>query len=438
MNERITCEYVDTHIDALMDTAISGCDQANLPGILVHVARCDVCRESLRSYEALLTLVREHDDAAEWGNESSITGVSNKNLPTRRARLRWHWRRVAFLVLSLIPTAFAGSMWGRAQERELLHEPASVFVTDGDGEAILLSKGGHILHRWRSGEPRGIAAEMITRPDELGGGAVVAVAYTATAQEHAGELRVFDAAGNYESPLWTARVQDEELPTELEGAFGEQFNPRYLFAGDIAPDNAGPELVAVFQHAKYSPCSIRVYGLDGTLLFDVFHWGNVTALAWLEDSGLLACSGLNGEADAEQRRMPKLKIGHPRVVFAFKPELGDTAPGWLTTVDRKGKLDPAFYHVLNGPKEALDQVQRIRLASDRVTVQGQELLLCTPQFTGPKGRASFAMFLTPEGQELRELRSPSDVYRRQQESLPDPDVFELIPLPRIVDRDEGK
>lgn len=454
----ITCRWFSRHVDELVV-------DHELQAVIQHLDRCENCRTLLRRCTHLRELLRVDSDTAL---------IAESPPPTVRVgqRLQRQWRTWAkaaaiFFVVGAAVVACADRhvRYGRTQERLsatsrslvatteeleqvrllLREEPESCLITDAGSEAIMVSAGGRILHRWRTGVGGGVhAAELIERPTELGGDSIVAVAFQTddrgSTSAHAGTISVFSADGDLNTPLWVGRIQDDEIPQDLRDRehreySGRQFSPLFLYQADIFPANPGPEFVTVFQHYRDSQCCIRIYGLDGTVLFSVFHDGNVTGLAWLPESQMLICTGLNGEANAEKRGMTPVRRGHPSVMFALKPEMNQVEPGWIRTVDHPGVVEPVWYLALHGPRSALDQVAAIKVHADDLLVPGQELLVCGLQIDTPERREAVLMYFTPDGTELTAMRTTGVLYDRMRDELPDPDLFEWLPLPPIEDMD---
>jgi hypothetical protein len=121
---------------------------------------------------------------------------------------------------------------------------------------------------------------------------------------------------------WKDRVRSSEVPpTDRSGFSGKEFVPHYLLGiEDIFPECPGPELVVAFSHL-FSRRSLRIYGLDGQVLFEVWHDSHIDSAEWLGAAGLLVLSGENAEVYWKGRGVQGIDNTYPWVVFGIRPEL---------------------------------------------------------------------------------------------------------------------
>jgi hypothetical protein len=308
-------------------------------------------------------------------------------------------------------------------------------------EARLLASGGTVLKTWAP--KAGLRfAELTERPEEFGGGQLVLLGCTnAHTSLFPGALCTFDAAGDLTHPLWTRRVETEEVLPELRAsrsATGEQFTFCGGWLFDVFPEHPGPEIVVWFIRWYHSQSAIRVYDLRGELLYQVWHDGIAYSCHWMSEPGLLVFAG---DAhwpywDREGNLLGTKR--HDFVVFALRPSRGFVAQSYLdylSTQPGDERLDPAWYLRL-GPDNAPDYTTRITLQPplrphDPRSHVMFDVCLTRPQFAYIMG------VLDSQGTELRQFRIIGDGYMRNQNlpdhnpdkiTLPDPSEFKLAPM----------
>ncbi|MHC4709278.1 MAG: serine/threonine protein kinase [Planctomycetota bacterium] len=245
---------------------------------------------------------------------------------------------------------FTSLLCTAAAVRWYAFRPHRVELTSDAREARLMSFGGHILQTWRTELPDGIHfAEMLERPPEFGGGSVVVVGLHSTPDHPFPErLWAFDANGDLDDPVWTGRIEADDLPDDVRalGIEANEFIIRHGSAYDVFPDRPGLEIVAAHLHAR-SVCALRVYALTGEVLFQVWHDGHIRDSVWLADSGKLVLSGVNAEALWNERGEGELDEGwHPEVLFAIRPQAGQRLRQWIKTGEHWGTFEPDWYQAL--------------------------------------------------------------------------------------------
>lgn len=86
-------------------------------------------------------------------------------------------------------------------------------------EARRVSVGGSILDTWGDGAGSIVFAEWVDRPEEFGGGKLALIGYSPTETgPYRKTLCAYEGGGNLDVPLWTKRVEMEDiLPHLREG-----------------------------------------------------------------------------------------------------------------------------------------------------------------------------------------------------------------------------
>ena len=312
--------------------------------------------------------------------------------------------------------------------------PYDIELTPDGREARLVSIAGATLHKWTTEAKRGIRfAELVDRPPELGGGKLALIGFNQQRDNSfPGSLCAFDLSQNLDEPMWRKRVHDAELLPELleHGNEGDQFGVNWAFVANIFQDRPGAEIVVVFYHSPFSPRVLRIYDLEGELLYQVWHDGTVTPGSWLREEGLMILAGDNKEATWPERGVDDVQ-GYPTVVFALRPRVGHIIRSWMptsppfdessTVVWYKCLLPPNQARLFEGPfiepPFEIDNDQRgvrlsIRLSSDREA-------------------SVISWLIDSTGSLVTDSASPGDMYRLN-DAAPDPGIFYLGDLPPIV------
>ncbi len=170
-------------------------------------------------------------------------------------------------IATLTLAATFGSIW------YLKLRPYTVELSADGREARLVSVAGDTLHTWRSETDNGIRfAELVERPPELGGGKLALLGYTQNDRSALqSSLTAFNIQGDLDEPVWSKRVETEDILPELlaRDFTGQQFGAQFSKLVDVFPEYPGPEIVVVFKHGPYSAGVIRIYDLTGELLFQL-------------------------------------------------------------------------------------------------------------------------------------------------------------------------
>ncbi|MFO0836101.1 MAG: serine/threonine-protein kinase [Phycisphaerales bacterium] len=167
---------------------------------------------------------------------------------------------------------------------------------------------------------------------------------------------------------------------------------RFAMLEDVLPDMDGvarPELVILYHHARRSPACLRVFSLDGTLRYELWHDGHLTHAYWMAQPRLLVLAGVNSDGTwAERGETPKRLTAYPPVVFAVRPAIGVTN-AILAWPGFDGDVQPVWY-------------EAVLPASLSDFIRGIELLTSAREF--PVG-SPYVMMETGVAHSLEDLRT---------------------------------
>ena len=104
---------------------------------------------------------------------------------------------------------------------------------------------------------------------------------------------------------------------EREGFAPEDFAVAVVESFDVFSEIDGPEIVASFSH-RYSWRALRIYSLDGRLLYQVWHNGSLGQFYWMSNARVLVLTGDNQDCYWEDRGFTKYRSGVPVVVFGLQ------------------------------------------------------------------------------------------------------------------------
>lgn len=324
---------------------------------------------------------------------------------------------------------------------ELEANPTDIMIANEGRDAYTKTNSGMAHHFLHTDSDGGISAKgFVHEMDSNGRGALVILGFSVqSANIYPASFAAFDADKPFSPPLWKVSVEDGEIPSDLSelpgrSVNGTQFSASVCRVADIFPE-PGAELVLVFQH-RSSLCSLRIYDLDGKLLYLLWHDGNISEVYWMAGSQQLVCIGLNGEVYAKDRGIDGLKREYPLVLFAVTPQLGQTTPQWVKTVDHDGGIEPAWYRwIFDIPIARWDLQVRLSAPSlgDESRTHVEVTLSVTP-FDDP---AAFSFVVGSDGTEVLPRPSVGGPWPelQGQRVLPDPNEIILKDLPPIKNRE---
>lgn len=255
-----------------------------------------------------------------------LTGESiEARAPSRWRRVtRWAarhpWSTIGAASVTIL-LVVAGAFWvdkelnGRAPAR-----------TDVVGSFVrLLSRDDEVLASWHVGVvPQVVSHQVLKVPQTAASGALVVIAVDANAvgSSWAGKICAFDS-DRPETPLWSSDDHPLELPDGKVLRAEVQFSPTLCQYHEIFESSPGPELVAVHRERPFSSCAVRVYGIDGALLYEAWHEGTLNSLLWDPMERSIVIAGVDGEAMWSGRGVDLGADGprYPFVVAALEPAL---------------------------------------------------------------------------------------------------------------------
>ncbi len=357
---------------------------------------------------------------------------------------------VCFAITATSLTATVITAWYyKTRPYEIVRYRSGERVEAGDGQhsdvVRLMSLSGNILHEW-GGMSGAIAfSGMVEHPSEFGGGKMCVIAYSlVAANDLRGALCAYEFDGDREVPVWSRRIETEDILPQLRKKrdfVGTQFGISYGRIANVFPglDHPGEEVVVIF-HNEFSQRIIRIYDLDGTLLYQVWHEGSVGQPYWMSGARLLVFAGDNALRNWDGRGNLLKDALNPLVVFALRPEpahINDTNflndPDFLPHVSGDDPESPIWYKYLSQGEKYLTHADSF--APTLVRPTGRDPGRCVGlNLRFKKARAaSIGLAIDEFGEDVPASRSLSDAYKVDQRSgspkLPNPNTIQLKDWP---------
>ncbi len=317
----------------------------------------------------------------------------------------------------------------------LRQTPAEIVIPKGSDTARLFSIGGSLLHEWESVVVEDTFNGLVSRAEELGGGSVIVL--TLESRADSSQLAaVYDAENPGDAPLWTAKVRMDEMPPQLPQSKyrAEDFASQIQMCEDFFPERPGRELLVVFNHVPYSPAVIRIYDLNGQVLWQIWHDGPPRTY-YLRSTGLLVFFATNGEAPWRcrefNRDLDDLHWQQPYVIFAARPSLGSIDRRLLPCRTNGKDVGLAWYRCLLPPETAakFEPVRFRGTAPHRQKYESSRFFSVHFGFSD-ETRSSVEIIVDEHGNEVPETRVYGDGYRKHPE-LKDLEPIYLGDLPPI-------
>ncbi len=401
---------------------------------------------SLRDLETILLKSLEKDRSRRYASVADLARDIRHCLnrepidarpPTAWTKaIRWTIRRprtataiIACCIAAIVFVATAFSVWwvNHRPHRLVLtdrgHESiAGVPVRQGD-RCVLYTFGGRPLKEW-STVLGGIAFSSMTYlPTKLGGGRVILIGFRGDSDTYAGKLCAFDADGPYESPIWTRSIEKDDMPASLRDAEPSRWNFGVAAAWlmDVFPDKQSPgeEIVVVFGH-PYSQRALRIYALNGDLLYQVWQDGGMENAHWMRDARLLVFAG--GD-EAVKHRIRDARVVN--VLFSIRPQFGFVSTAFLVPAPGPSPLHHVWYRYMHPAATlqlpwtaSLDRCLGLRAAGNYVDVRVE---INVPD--GPPATLRFT--IDNSGKELNEPRRLADTWNKCPYPLPPVEIFQL-------------
>ena len=304
--------------------------------------------------------------------------------------------------------------------------------------ARLLARSGRVIHEWRAPENlHMLMAQVIERPAASGGGKVILIGYGGLpAWSEDAELRAYD----FDDPLrilWRTGTGPPhiEMPDPISRVEGEWFGLSFATAADIFTERPGIEVLTVDGHTVFSPNVIRIWSIDGELLYQVWHDGGLGEPRWISQWGQIVVAGLNSENNWAGRGFDgAVRQPYPMIVMGLKPQLGRTEPEWIRTPGGLGTRVPEWYRALQ-PPQVIEQFARFGLALDVYQVSADQAAtaptLCSVDVHGAREGAWMRYFIDEKGRVVSRVTTAMFETSRIERGLPaaeDLILGDLLPL----------
>ena len=296
----------------------------------------------------------------------------------------------------------------------------------------MLALNNNSLVRWESDQENHICfADFAVQPRTLGGRRLAIVCFDNDAAIRDAPICAFDVDKSLTDPIWTADISPTEVPSdERERPERHVYKVRFASIVDVFPGqlNPGPELLAIFRH-DFSRSALRLYSLDGRILYQVWQDGGMHSALWLDGPGLLVVNADDEKVkEAHHANGATNGIGH--VLFALKPQYLGVHNEYVAQDAAQEQLRPVwhqYWHPIHEPTrpwrvefnyEGLGSRPRNSFIGIMVTVRHPSDELAT-----------FRLVLDSQGREVPGSRNLADDYNFLQDGLPDSDSFYLSDSP---------
>ncbi len=315
-----------------------------------------------------------------------------------------------------------------------LRQPARFWFSPTKDTAQLMSVLGKPLAAL--GEPgANVKALIANRPRKFGGGQVALTMVSSGQHSTKHQLWVCDLS-NLDSPIWatTAQVPSTRprVPADLESSeSGLGYYVHDFFLADVFPRAEGVEVVVILAQRSDSPHAIRVYNLNGEVLYEAWHIGFIAQAYWWEEAGLLVGVGDRHGLGDVRRFGFENPPPWPKVVFALRPKLNSIV-GWLNERDwpkewgNDGLAEDTliWYRSVQLPDDEREfNFKHISAGAPRAL--GDATVLITYSFTCETGEDASLQLRVDERGNLKGV-TVSDVYRKATDAAP-------LPPPKITD-----
>jgi hypothetical protein len=361
-----------------------------------------------------------------------------------KPRSRWtravHWagRHPRLATVGICALIAIGIVGGTAASTWYLSlNPQRVVVEEDCSAAHLVTAVGRRLHTWESGA-YGMRAvrELVDVPPQVGAGRLALVGYGGG---HEGPLRntlcAYDVDADRNQPIWRGALQASDLPpilAEERGFKAGEFSPTLIEVEDVFAEEGGEEpgveIIAVHKHGSVTSSALRIYNLQGDILFQVWADFQVKDLHWLSESRQLVLVGLNGRGFWSDRGHPEVQsVANPYVVFAVGPRLGLRSNEYVGERPGDTPIDPIWYRCI-GQASAFEWIGGVRLESPIGSEDARHLVRLWLQI-GTEPGPSFDVLVDENGREVDGSRIVSNELVLRKDDFPPLDWFKLQELP---------
>lgn len=281
-------------------------------------------------------------------------------------------------------------------------------------------------------------ARLVDRPDELGGGRLMLLGFHQDNDPtFSRALVAIDVDQDLDTPTWARRIESgESIPhprtpeinrQNQPGAFGVSFG----YVADIFPESPGEEIVAVYQHSTFSQCILRIYDLQGDIVYEVWHDGNISSAYWMKNAGRLVLAGQSGLWTSRELHLCESGDDdswcneHPAVIMAIRPEFQRLLrDSYMSASPGPDKWAPEWYLTFLPANVGVNVTALTAGDADRSVGVGVVVL--------PAGQGGFILNLDTTGREIEGSRQRDNAYLSNQDRLPDVNEFKLVPFAEVV------
>lgn len=255
--------------------------------------------------------------------------------------MRWVGRHPALATGVLCTGMVVGTAGiARAISMQYSRAPVTIQVKPSDPySAIMSSFDGTSLATWQSEQGIRIGYYgLVGEADWLHRGRRALILSARTVPRGVEHVLACYDADHPERELWRtpSRAPQIVMPSEaalwLHNDADTEFRCTAVVVGNMVGD-AAEEIAVVLSHAQQSTACIRVYSLNGRVLWEGWHHGQIDSITWLERSRLLVCSGVSADGGAVVEVQPgDLSVRYPLVLFAVcVPTTSDSSQEILST-----------------------------------------------------------------------------------------------------------
>jgi serine/threonine protein kinase len=227
-------------------------------------------------------------------------------------------------------------------------------------------------------------------------------------------------------------------PPPYADVSGSHIGPTTARLMDIFPSRPGDELLVIYSQPPGAVCLLRIYGVDGELLFQRWHYGQLSHAYWMSDPGILILGGIGNDGSWSARGLGD-EADHwaPSVVFAIRPRMGDIADSWVS--DRAGphRVEALWYRGIPLPYANVLELPRSAITPLSGDVDSRPVfkLRLAPREDRSIG---FSLIVNERGEVVERVVSDGyGIERARQvgtgegEPWPDPYEVELVELPPV-------
>ncbi|HRQ72782.1 MAG TPA: serine/threonine-protein kinase [Phycisphaerales bacterium] len=262
----------------------------------------------------------------------------------------------------------AGGIWGATWGSLwwLNQRPYDIYIDEARRTVSIVTRLGKPLHTWESGIDGGIRyAKLVDAGQAFSPRLRIFTVIEKPVGLHEdleSQLCVWDAR-RPSTLLWRTHHDGPRAPrTKLPPTTSNDFlttSERYgvtnigVVIADVFPGDAHPgdEIIVPATHHRADPSTIRVYSMDGDVLFESWHWGSAGNVVWLQAARQIVAYGCDNVRPWDEIGLKGTTIRWPRVVFALRPTAG-ARHGWVNPELAEPGDEPLWYRYLLPPEIA--------------------------------------------------------------------------------------